>query len=146
MFGNGLITAAASNDLFNHIERWHDINGEEVKILGDNEFSTLVGFGMGCVEENSQCEDEALSHPKLEITLGRSLFSKALNSCLPIVTNELECSGPMTSDWVLQIVMGFCHHMDLLCAGVWRGAHGLVYSRRSESLLEGFVIQFQISE
>lgn len=50
MFGNGLITAAASNDIFNHIERWHDINGEEVKILGDNEFSTLVGFGMGCVK------------------------------------------------------------------------------------------------
>lgn len=33
----------------------------------------------------------------------------------PVVTEEPECSEPVTSEWVLPKAMGFCHQVGLSC-------------------------------
>lgn len=44
---------------------------------------------MGCVEENGQCEDEALPHQDLEFYWEEPFFCDPLNSCPLVVVKNL---------------------------------------------------------
>jgi hypothetical protein len=56
---------------------------------------------MGCVEENNQYTNRALSHSDLKFYSREvPVFCEPLNSCLPSATEDTGCSGTVTPDWV----------------------------------------------
>lgn len=78
----------------------------------------LAGFDLGCIERNSQCGDKALLCLELEVySKDDSFCYEPINLCFPGVTVKFDCLGLMTSEWVLQKVMGVCHQVGLSCEG-----------------------------